>query len=212
VAVLPQRIDQFCRTAWPRLDCLVYFTQEDPIGLAGGLNLYGYAAGDPVNNADPFGLSAEKKEDEQASADSTPQQPRESLLACVSRMASAEVEAFDETVAGWFGSGASAAGRAAQFGGGVLASRGAAAAGYATSSNASMLGRWLLNKSAVPPMRPLLVQGIRVGASSAGALTSTALVAGITTNAVAGAAVYYGFRAGVRAGSGLVALRHCAER
>jgi hypothetical protein len=31
-------------------------TQEDPIGLAGGLNLYGYADGDPVNNSDPFGL------------------------------------------------------------------------------------------------------------------------------------------------------------
>lgn len=33
------------------------FTQEDPIGLAGGLNLYGFAAGDPVNFSDPFGLS-----------------------------------------------------------------------------------------------------------------------------------------------------------
>jgi RHS repeat-associated protein len=33
------------------------FTQEDPIGLAGGLNLYGYANGDPVNFHDPFGLS-----------------------------------------------------------------------------------------------------------------------------------------------------------
>jgi RHS repeat-associated protein len=32
------------------------FTQEDPIGLAGGLNLYGYAGGDPVNFHDPFGL------------------------------------------------------------------------------------------------------------------------------------------------------------
>ncbi|MGH7717756.1 MAG: RHS repeat-associated core domain-containing protein, partial [Gemmatimonadaceae bacterium] len=32
------------------------FTQEDPIGLAGGMNLYGYAAGDPVNYSDPFGL------------------------------------------------------------------------------------------------------------------------------------------------------------
>ena len=33
------------------------FTQEDPIGLAGGLNLYGYADGDPVSYSDPFGLS-----------------------------------------------------------------------------------------------------------------------------------------------------------
>ncbi|MCU0650149.1 MAG: RHS repeat-associated core domain-containing protein, partial [Gemmatimonadaceae bacterium] len=33
------------------------FTQEDPIGLSGGLNTYGYAAGDPVTFSDPFGLS-----------------------------------------------------------------------------------------------------------------------------------------------------------
>jgi RHS repeat-associated protein len=32
------------------------FTQEDPIGLAGGINLYGFADGDPVNFSDPFGL------------------------------------------------------------------------------------------------------------------------------------------------------------
>ena len=32
------------------------FTQEDPIGLAGGLNAYGFAAGDPVSYSDPFGL------------------------------------------------------------------------------------------------------------------------------------------------------------
>jgi RHS repeat-associated protein len=33
------------------------FTQPDPIGLAGGLNSYGFAAGDPVNYSDPFGLA-----------------------------------------------------------------------------------------------------------------------------------------------------------
>jgi RHS repeat-associated protein len=32
------------------------FTQQDPIGIAGGLNLYGYAGGDPINFSDPFGL------------------------------------------------------------------------------------------------------------------------------------------------------------
>ena len=32
------------------------FTQEDPIGLAGGLNAYGFASGDPITYSDPFGL------------------------------------------------------------------------------------------------------------------------------------------------------------
>src|SRR5206468_7456463 len=36
------------------------FTQEDPLGLAGGLNLYGFAGGDPVNFSDPFGLCPPK--------------------------------------------------------------------------------------------------------------------------------------------------------
>jgi RHS repeat-associated protein len=36
------------------------FTQPDPIGLAGGLNSYGFAAGDPVSYSDPYGLSAEE--------------------------------------------------------------------------------------------------------------------------------------------------------
>jgi RHS repeat-associated protein len=34
------------------------FTQEDPIGLAGGLNAYGFAEGDPLAFSDPYGLSA----------------------------------------------------------------------------------------------------------------------------------------------------------
>jgi RHS repeat-associated protein len=32
------------------------FTQVDPIGLAGGLNAYGFGGGDQVNFSDPFGL------------------------------------------------------------------------------------------------------------------------------------------------------------
>ena len=37
------------------------YTQQDPIGIAGGLNLYGYAAGDPINFSDPFGLCPPEK-------------------------------------------------------------------------------------------------------------------------------------------------------
>ena len=32
------------------------FTQTDPIGIAGGLNTYGFANGDPVSYSDPYGL------------------------------------------------------------------------------------------------------------------------------------------------------------
>jgi RHS repeat-associated protein len=35
------------------------FTQSDPIGIAGGLNTYGFAAGDPISYSDPYGLRVE---------------------------------------------------------------------------------------------------------------------------------------------------------
>jgi RHS repeat-associated protein len=35
------------------------FTQEDPIGVGGGLNLYQYAGNNPVTFSDPFGLKAD---------------------------------------------------------------------------------------------------------------------------------------------------------
>jgi len=37
------------------------FTQIDPIGIAGGVNAYGFAGGDPVTYADPFGDTIEVK-------------------------------------------------------------------------------------------------------------------------------------------------------
>ncbi|MGH7931081.1 MAG: RHS repeat-associated core domain-containing protein, partial [Candidatus Binatia bacterium] len=39
------------------------FLSEDPIGIAGGLNLYAYSGNDPVNNRDPFGLDPECPKD-----------------------------------------------------------------------------------------------------------------------------------------------------
>ena len=60
-----KRITDLQRRSVRRRPERVQCTQQDPIGLAGGLNLYGYANGDPVNYSDPFGLKAE------ASGDST---------------------------------------------------------------------------------------------------------------------------------------------
>ncbi|HEU4885344.1 MAG TPA: polymorphic toxin type 47 domain-containing protein, partial [Longimicrobium sp.] len=51
------------------------FTQTDPIGIAGGLNTYGYAGGDPVSYDDPYGLSSE----ECCRNDASPQQLREEV-------------------------------------------------------------------------------------------------------------------------------------
>jgi len=47
------------------------FTQQDPIGFAGGSNLYGYTGGDPVNFSDPFGLEECEKAKEKCEKKAT---------------------------------------------------------------------------------------------------------------------------------------------
>lgn len=54
--------------------------------MAGGTNLYGYAAGDPVNFDDPFGLSSCKKDstdEEKAECERKEAEEREAYNACV---------------------------------------------------------------------------------------------------------------------------------
>jgi len=53
------------------------FTQEDPLGLAGGLNAYGFANGDPVNFSDPFGLTCLVKGNCTQSDGPAPEAPQE---------------------------------------------------------------------------------------------------------------------------------------
>ena len=71
----PDKADWYGSLIWDQQDATGYqykrnryydpgtgrFTQEDPAGLAGGLNLYGFAGGDPVNYSDPFGLCPQNK-------------------------------------------------------------------------------------------------------------------------------------------------------
>ena len=48
------------------------FNQQDPIGLAGGANAYGFAGGDPISYSDPFGLCPGVNGTDQLSVDDCP--------------------------------------------------------------------------------------------------------------------------------------------
>jgi RHS repeat-associated protein len=57
------------------------FTQSDPIGIAGGLNAYGFANGDPVSYGDPYGLCAEDEAEQDSTRALTPEE--ENRLRCI---------------------------------------------------------------------------------------------------------------------------------
>lgn len=130
---------------------------------------------------------------------------------CAFAAAAENNEALSQTFDAWLGAGAIVAERGLKFAGGSLASRGLTGSGYATSSNAALVGRWLVNKSWRFDS-PLLVQGIKVGVAPGGAaLSGTALVAGVATNVLAAAAVQAAFTGGTLIGSGLVGLATCTQ-
>jgi RHS repeat-associated protein len=48
------------------------FTQEDPIGFAGGINLYAYAGSNPVSFSDPYGLCPQGMSPDECNRDQDP--------------------------------------------------------------------------------------------------------------------------------------------
>jgi uncharacterized protein RhaS with RHS repeats len=72
----------------------------DPIGLAGGLNVYGYANGDPITFSDPFGLSADTLDAVQVDHLSSESPTKASRQLCVDRSVASNVQTiFNSAVA-----------------------------------------------------------------------------------------------------------------
>jgi len=75
------------------------FTSQDPLGLGGGLNVYGFAGGDPVNEDDPFGLCiGESPLQEQANKVQNGTEHCNSLFAFVIGSTGASISAIKSTL------------------------------------------------------------------------------------------------------------------
>jgi uncharacterized protein RhaS with RHS repeats len=128
------------------------YTQQDPIGLSSGVNLYGYAGGDPVNMSDPYGLDEGctwawtwehgmcpiELEPITVTVDRTPE--------CFTSVCGPE-----ERARPW----------AQHSGPGESAARGGGAAARAVSAGLQSLARWRTSKNASPLTTPALVAARR---------------------------------------------------
>ncbi|HEX6808723.1 MAG TPA: RHS repeat-associated core domain-containing protein, partial [Gemmatimonadaceae bacterium] len=63
------------------------FTSQDPLGLGGGLNVYGFAGGDPVNQDDPFGLCPYSGKERNTNLDDCPDDKRRDAFKLLNRNA-----------------------------------------------------------------------------------------------------------------------------
>lgn len=68
------------------------FTQEDANGIAGGLNLYGFADGDPISHSDPFGLCPYAGKNRSTKVDDCPDDDRKAVFQAIAANPSHEAQ------------------------------------------------------------------------------------------------------------------------
>ena len=101
-------------------------------------------------------------------------------------------------------------GRGIKLGANQLGSLALDGSGLATSGNLSLIARWSLGRSAaISDLKPLVVQGIKVGMVGTQSLSTEAVALGVVTNIVTGAVVSGGYYGGTWLGSLAVGFYRC---